>query len=338
MIAFERVTFYGKQKDENGVRHVFPVDSTASHDTAKSWATHIPVRFENGKRVYGEEIPAEVFEFENKGFDNVRIVDLYHRGNGGRAYQIVIEVNEDKFQIDMREDTMLELIRRVGIQAGGRLNGTYCFAKSGSETKLILEGYKTHKRAIEEFSKRTNNSKVIKKADLKVGYQYETISGDSSIFLGHVYVNDLKDNVLGKPYKAMLWLRKYYLKELKDNIDKENLEFDDELTRNFSWGINVLKTHSFKVEKGNVFDSFDIDLAIKNINKAGELSYNAQMLKEWNGFNDARWDIETAHDDLKMKTVKKNKEDLDLKEETLKEIKEKAKEAIRRRDNNWRRW
>ena len=337
MIGFEKVTFYAKKPNKDGIRHVFPVDSLANHDSAKNWATVIDRGdYDYEKRQYKREaitIHPDIFEYDNKGFDNVKIVDLDYRGNGGRAYQIVIEIDGNKFKMDMREDTMMEILENVGIQAGGRLNGTYCLVKSGKETKLILEGTERHKNALKEFESRTKNSKVIKKSELKAGYLYKTDGGSKGVYLGEVYTADIKDGVLTKPYKAMLWLNcgEENAKRVESLVE-EFTTITEETERIINWNVEIKKSHTFKVEEKQIFKTVDIDKYINLINRIGKYIYDRHMAKEiWSGYNNGKYDVECAIRFYKLSQVKKDKKQLAMTQEETSRIEAKRENAVRER-------
>jgi hypothetical protein len=341
MIAFEKVTFYAKKPDGSGVRHVFPVDSLANHDTAKGWATVIDRgKYDYDKRQYEREsitVQPDIFEYENKGFDNVKIVDLYHRGNGGRAYQIVIEIEGNKFRMDFREDTMMEVLERVGIQAGGRLNGTYCLVKDGKETKLILEGTERHAKALKELESRTKNAKVIKKSELKVGYKYKTDGGSTGIYLGEVYTADIKDGVLTKPYKAMLWLDCGEDSAKKIEGLTNGATINKDVADTIRWNVKIKKSHTFKVEEKQVLQTVELDKYIDLINRAGQHLYDEQMgKKEWSGYNGGKWDMEYATDFYKLSQVKKDKKQLAMAQDEAERMENRRKSAVEsRRKRGW---
>lgn len=333
MIAFERVTFYCRPKDDDGVYHMFPVDSTGKHDTPKRWAEVTTHRYDNELNRYVDEETHEptVFEFENKGFDSVTIIDLHKRDQGGRAYQVVIEIDGEKFRMDLRENTLMDVIETKGILAGGKLNGTFCLAKDGAQTCIILEGTKTHTRAIEEMKKRKEFDKPIKKSDLKVGYLYETTGhGSSAVFAGYVYTSDVKNNVLGKPYKTMLWISTSS-KKLLEILCNPN-PTDNQLTDGvYYWNVETKKSHSFKIEKEMVVDDLNISTCISNINRMGKLFYDKKMGTKFGGYGES--DYESAILFYKLSTLKEDKKDVIMAQDAIDKIRNKQDEA--RRNRRW---
>lgn len=302
-----KITFYCRKKDEDGIQHTFPVDSEANHDTAKMWA--------EDSRWGKEKKEIAVYEFDNSNFDNVTIKDLSYRGNGGRAYQVIVERDGNKFKVDLREDTLMDVIRNTGIQAGGKLNGTFCFVKDGAQTNLIREGTARHERAKAEAEKKATYTKNIKKSELKPGYVYSTLTGDKKVFLGHVYSRSInKDSgIIEKPHKALLF------------VDRSDIPADSSLlkllkTGEFTsdvyyWEIKVMKSHSLKIEGEK---KIDVDLAtfVKNINKFCQENFNQKMQAKFKGtywLNEAISCYELAH-------MKVDKKDLDFSESGGKDI------------------
>jgi hypothetical protein len=350
MSVFDKVTFYCRKEDANGVRHMFPVDSEAkSHDTAKSWANEGRRRWDSEKREYVYEglNESKVFEYENKGFDHVTIIDLYHRGNGGRAYQIILEVDGNKFRMDLREDTLLEVIEQTGIQAGGRLNGTFCFAKEVSQTNLILEGTKRHKELVEYASKKKEFSKPLKRSELKVGHKYSTVSGDTEIFLGFVYTAEVKNpdrysstvagiQVGDKPYKAMLFCRnneeildylrtgeiKYKVEQKEDRDTKEKWE---ERTVDTHFYCETTKNQKFAIEGEKILEGTTEEF-VARLKKLGteHLLLNCQAVRP----NVYSWSYETP---LEMMSLALDRKEWSFNYEALKMAKAAADREYDRR-------
>lgn len=316
MIGFSKVTFYCRPKDKEGVFHAFPVDSAASHETAKNWAT--VYNWENKSKPTTEP---EVFEFENTGFDNIQIKSLDIRGNGGRAYQVTLEMEGKKFKVDLRENTLLDVINTKGIQAGGRLNGTFCFAKEGSQTTLILEGSKQHKHALNAQYERETYSKTISRKDLKPGHSYTTISGDSKIFIGFVYAANLNkdDGKLTNVKKQML-----FIKDDPDYINFANIK-DSGDKGIYRWELKVVDSHSFRIEGDKKLeitpDVFDRIIAF------GEKSYAEIMTRDrYSSY------LSDYFEPYKIAKMRVNKKDTDFKQEDVDKMVNKAYEYTR----SWR--
>jgi hypothetical protein len=296
-----KITLYCKPKGEDGVHHAFPVDSAANHDTAQRWA--------QGGRWGDEKQQPVVYEFDNSNFDNVVINSLDIRGEGGRAYQVIVERDNTKFRVDLREDTLMDVIRNTGIQAGGKLNGTFCFVKESSQTKLIREGTAKYEWAKAKSEKQATYTKNIKKSELKPGYMYSTLSGDKKIFLGHVYSRniDKETGFIDKPHKAMLFYD-------SSELTPESIEFLK--TGSFKigkgsgfyyWSYKVMKSHSLRIEGEKKID-VDLETFVDSVNKMGQELFDDKMKEKHKG---SYW-IDSALDCYELAHVKVDKEDLDF--------------------------
>lgn len=329
MIAPLKMTFYCRDKNKEGIYHAFPVDSTAKHDTAISWAKGDRWSYKAGD--YDPNKEPVVFEFENKGFDHVTIVDLYHRGNGGRAYQIIVEVKGKKFKMDLREDTLMDVINLKGIQAGGRLNGTFCFVKESSQTNIILEGTEEHEKAIAEREKRDTFTKTISRKDLKPGYLYKTLTGSYGVFLGFVYASSIDeyDGEVSTPKKQMLFL---------DSIDSNLLKFlnTGDITyrtekgktyTNFSsYYLKVTNSHSYKIEEEKKLD-VDIEKIVKHLNELGRVELEEKLGAEK---STSRYLTEFTRPYI-LQTMRLDKKDVQLDQEVIRAMFKKKDEYYNRR-------
>lgn len=122
-------------------------------------------------------------------FKDVTIESLDYRGNGGRAYQVLIQLDENEnFYVlcDLREDALMDVIFKQGINKGGKLNGEYAFIRNGSQTNLVLVGSKAYETA-KAITQRKKEARKITNKELKVGYEYSTHNGSKAVYLGSYY-------------------------------------------------------------------------------------------------------------------------------------------------------
>jgi len=206
---------------------IFPVDATnpKTLETALSWV-------KNGKENTYAQTPCD-----NVPIEDVVIKTLEHRGEGGRAYKILIN---NKYRYDLREDVLMDVILNEGIDAGGRLKGKFVFGIIGSQMKLILIGSKLYNDACVVDIKR--KEKPIK--NFKPGHIYESIT-NKEVFLGKgqlLRINQYMDkdgchNEIEIKKNVTVWL---------DSFDKENF-----LQLNTSKYYNFRKSHSFIKETGD---------------------------------------------------------------------------------------
>ncbi|MDF2534003.1 MAG: hypothetical protein K0R18_160 [Bacillales bacterium] len=272
---------------EEGVRHAFPVSdqSTQSrHENAEKWAT----KYNYDKNRNQTKVSGDVFEYPNVGFDSVTIKNLEVRGQGGRAYQVVLEHDDKKFQVDLREDALMDVIRNTGILAGGRLNGTFCFIVEGSQTNLVRENSKVWQSAKKGAESR--KSATIKKSDLKIGHKYKSLSGDTGIYLGEVFARSIsfKDEKetsyysrksgagkleYGKVAKKMIFVDAYTSKPIED--------FKQGKTSYYN--IKLQTSHSYREDLGKVGDINPAEI-VSLANKIGENLYKDFTKDENSGY------------------------------------------------------
>jgi hypothetical protein len=213
---------------------------------------------------YGEE-KGQSYEYQHKNdpIVGLKIVSLEIRGEGGRAYKVL---TPDNYYFDVREDVLMDTMLEVGISAGGLLNGTFVWARVGSEMKLVRVGSKLHDALIVATADR--QLKKFRYGELQVGHIYSGKGADKYIFLGYVdtiscereelrntsgwswsHVNASRIyNRTAKDIKNGLLLCKMS-EHTKDNkhIDPSNL-----------YGINIKTSHTFIKDWGIVDVPADI--------------------------------------------------------------------------------
>ena len=153
---------------------VFVTDDTnkKTQATAQWWATGY------------KDADFETITLPNDPFGGVRIIGLDIRGNGGRAWQVLLF---NKYLVDMREDVLMDAMLHDGVGPGGKINGQFMFAMVSSEMKLIRVGSLLHSKMVQ--STNMNNRKSI--TDYEIGGVY-TNKHDAKIYLGHLYTTQIK--------------------------------------------------------------------------------------------------------------------------------------------------
>lgn len=165
---------------------IFPVyvsDSTNEKtlSTGRGWAKQNSTFVSRGGKRTTKEVPPEVTR-KNEPFTGIHVVGLDVRMNGGRAWKCVID--EGKYYVDLREDNLLDVMRTEGISKGGYLNGSFIWARIGTEMKLIRAGSEIH-AAVEAATER-RDMKPISKKELIPGHVYQQKNGDVFWYVGHV--------------------------------------------------------------------------------------------------------------------------------------------------------
>lgn len=143
-------------------------------ETGRSWASR--------KWRHDDPTP-QVCEYPHKNdpIVGLKVVSLEHRGEGGRAYKVL---TPDNYYFDVREDVLMDTMLEVGISGGGILNGSFVWARVGSEMKLVRVGSKLHDALLVATADR--QLKKIRYGDLQVGHIYAGKGADKFIFLGYV--------------------------------------------------------------------------------------------------------------------------------------------------------
>lgn len=200
------------------VRGAFVVD--ASNDktlkTAMEWAGHARWNQKGGKPTIEER--------DNAPIESIEVVSLDIRGNGGRAWKVLIE---NTFYADLREDVMLDALRHGEGVKLGFLKGPFIWCGVGTQMKLVRVGSKLHDVVLAAGKRKAAPN--VKKFALEVGGVYENRKGERSMYLGQVdteYVTDAnyEENRRRSSYQSQLPLnwkvtaeRNYQLwVELKD--------------------------------------------------------------------------------------------------------------------------
>lgn len=120
-----------------------------------------------------EEAPTATITLPNDGNHKIRIISIEFRGNGGRAYKVLLD---DKYYVDLREDTLLNCIKDLGIDKGGLVKNKLIWARVNTTMKLIPVGGIIHK-TLQTYEERKNRP-FLKTKDLVVGGLYKDRKGE----------------------------------------------------------------------------------------------------------------------------------------------------------------
>jgi len=171
----------------------YPVEDGKSLDNAIKWS--------------GLDKPL-IESFDNTEIDNIKVCCLDYRGNGGRAYKVIIN---DKFYVDMREDVILDTMITCGIEKEGILKGKYVWAKYGGNMKLVRVGSYSH--SIYLKGKDPSEMKEIPKSEIVIGGIYRMKSGNTSMYLGKY-----------KTYQYRYWEKSGYFVRSEDRYQEQRYE------------------------------------------------------------------------------------------------------------------
>lgn len=255
----------------------FPVNKGSDKimETALIWA-----------RGYNEEIDVKMFEYDNIEFDDVTITNLEIRSEGGRAYKVLVKVDNNYFYVDLRESCLMDTIKTQGIEAGGKLKGKYIFIQEGSNMKLTLIDSKAHKEAVENEKKK--QIKKIANSALIPGHVYQNLSGERALFLGTVYNKSFKiknnsnryEIVEGKVDKKLIFITTYSYNNLTMK------EINEKLDSGYLYNFKFQSSHTFREDHGSL-EKIDCESAINRLIDIGK----KESIKFVNNYTKKRFGI-----------------------------------------------
>jgi hypothetical protein len=111
---------------EQGVYQAFICDAynLKQIETAKSWGAQ-SCAYDPKTQQYIRNGYSILENLDNKPITNVKIIGIEHRGNGGRAYKVMFQLDGKDLYADMREETILDIMYNDGIEKGACLTGEY---------------------------------------------------------------------------------------------------------------------------------------------------------------------------------------------------------------------
>lgn len=260
----ENIIFvYNLNKGENGVYPAFPIQegNEGRLETAREWASQY-VMNENGKRIKSpENVKEEALENKSEFIKSVKLEGIEERGNGGRAWKVIIN---NKFLIDLRESPLFNSLLLDGCSEGGLLKGEFIFANNGVELRLL------NKRSSEFIKIQENKNKVdgfYKLDKNNIGIIWET-KKNKYIYLGCV---ELEINSFEFTLLKEFDIKVIFYEDGRDNQRKKEkiLIFvrtwginEEALSCTFS-GLNILKSmvlgkESFKFNKKDLEKKLDV--------------------------------------------------------------------------------
>ena len=240
----------GERNFEVSPCYISDASNKKTLETGENWAKN---------RNYSDRnLKFETLETNNEPFDNLRVITLEIRDQGGRAYKVVADIGDKKnLYFDLREDVLLDIIYNIGIQPNGLISGQFIFAKVGAQMKPIRIGSFLHEKMIE--ATKFDEKKVL--SDLKIGGVYKNKKDEEFTYLGQYwtrepefifsesrvsyYNKNLKDIKFSAPFLVHVF-HSYWDKNEKgywfyqeDNQCGKKGETTD-------YGLTMVKKHSFK--------------------------------------------------------------------------------------------
>lgn len=240
--------------------------------TAISWASRAHWNWDSvtGQRVDVSQ-PYTVIECDNLPVKSVRIIGLDIRGNGGRAYQALVD---EKYLVDMREDVMLDTMLNVGMGVNATLPGEYIFAQIGGEMKLIRVGSKLHELMIQttEFGEKKPITKLIP------GRIYASKT-KTVLYLGEVWHTQISheydSRIRGYKNITVNPPRKRHLSIMINNVssDLKSALGDDRTYFTVSVELTEKQSKAYREELA-VIENFDIEVALDEVRRKLEVCYD----------------------------------------------------------------
>jgi hypothetical protein len=190
--------------------------------SAKSWAENQKRQYDTKTNIHSVSNDLVMVDtFDNNEIDNVRIVDLESRGNGGRAYKAIIN---DKYYVDVRENVILDCIQNTSI-IDQKLSGKFKWVSSKS-MNLLRVGSNDYKDMVD--ADRRRNMKCLKIKDLKPHTIYANKKGIKTLFI------DFVDSIIySAPYNdpnpkiSQINANKHMLIQSLYFANNFNINFDD---------------------------------------------------------------------------------------------------------------
>lgn len=256
---------------------VTDAENLKTQKTAADWAGSARWYWDavTGSRVDVNK-PYDIIESDNLPVKSVRIIGLDIRGNGGRAYQALVN---EKYLVDMREDVMLDTMINVGMGVNATLPGEYIFAQIGAEMKLIRVGSKLHELMIETTS--FGEKKPIIK--LIPGHIYASKS-KKVLYLGEVwhtpieqhynYGNRKYDVAVVKPTRK----RHLCINLRRAGSDLKTVLGEDTTCFRVDVEFTEKQSKAFREEVGAI-ENFNIEEALAEIRRKIEVGYDYSIEK-----------------------------------------------------------
>jgi len=236
------------------------------------------------------------FFVPNEKFENLTITDLEQRGEGGRAYKVILELDNNKLRFDLRENILMDVIEHQGIGKGGLLKGPFKFVLVGSQMKLMYIEGDVYKEATKRDAERTG--KRISDDELVIGGVYQSLNGNTSVYLGKGYKlqyeqdksdyeKSFKVIKVKKSPKKMIWYKPWSCGDDCD-FDSFRQDFLDVVKRRIGFGNDHVFTMSSSQSNIKCLGKIEnVSLSsIRDHQFKGLLDFNKKITVNSDRFND----------------------------------------------------
>jgi hypothetical protein len=134
----------------------------------------------------------KLFVLNNElGFNDLILVDLDVRSQGGRAYKVIVSSEGNHFMVDMREESLMHVMK-TGTISKGVIKGHFSFIQNGSQIRIVStdssEFRKFNENGIANKSRvKISEKKLVPNTIYKLGKS----KGAYTLYLGKSYVSDV---------------------------------------------------------------------------------------------------------------------------------------------------
>lgn len=268
MNLFDKVKMYKKVTGDSA----FPKNpDSSSQEGAISWA---------GRGYREFLIPNE--------FTDIKLLSLSYRGNGGRAYKVELEHDSEKYIVDLREDTLMYVLKNLEVNKG-IMKGTFAFIQKGNQVNLYEKSSPEYLELFQENHNKETTLRLekIKHSDLipykiylkekdyllylkakqsKESSNYRFI--ECNVYLGKVFVRDF-NNKKEKKYKTMYKFLQLIVKpSCEGNLEITEKYLNEALNRTYSYKIE----HQFKGVSDVALDENTLDYIRNNVKTTSQIS------------------------------------------------------------------
>lgn len=232
--------------------------NSPNQENAIKWATGSKFTSRDTKDKAKEGVHYRLDTVDNI-FINPKFVRLSIRGNGGRAYVVTIESNGQKFDVDMREDAIVEAMSHGKIE-NGIIYGTYAFLPYSNIPLVSVNSpdYKDWRKNIEKKEINVVRQHVTD-TKLEVGKTYEDKSRSLYIYMGNVFVYNAKSEKTSKR-PLMLNINVRDLANIGNNVSaKEVKNLHPILTDKIKELSDLLGDKQSVLDRKHFMQSYNID-------------------------------------------------------------------------------
>jgi hypothetical protein len=230
----------------------YPVDPDGNKKTVQN-----AIDWARGRYVHDGEAPATK-ETANAPVDHVQIVNLEIRGEGGRAYKVVVG---DGVYVDLREDVFLDALLTNGVGVGGLLRGPFVWAKVGAQMKLVRVGSDLYDRVV--VAHEHGAKKNVRTSNIEVGGVYKNRVGAVFVYLGQCNSTVVTKEHTWYNYEDFTNMQGWFELSTSSPPNREN--FDDQIRHNAWFYFTGVKKKTVVEKLGDIELPVNVWAAIRQM-------------------------------------------------------------------------